>query len=38
MKNERILNAVGKISDELIEDAAITTKKKTLQYTFRILY
>ena len=29
MKNERILNAVGKISDELIEDAAITTKKKT---------
>lgn len=29
MKNERILNAVGKISDELIEDADITTKKKT---------
>ena len=29
MKNERILNAVGKISDELVEDAAITTKKKT---------
>ncbi len=29
MKNEKIFNAVGKISDELIEDAAITTKKKT---------
>ena len=34
MKNERILNAVGKISDELIEDAAITTKKKT-RYVFK---
>lgn len=28
MKNEKILNAMGKISDELIEDAAITTGKK----------
>ena len=29
MKNEKIFNAVGKISDELIEDALITTGKKT---------
>lgn len=29
MKNEKIFNAVGKISDELIEDAIITTGKKT---------
>ena len=29
MKNDKVLNAMGKISDELIEDAAITTKKKT---------
>ena len=29
MKNERIFSAVGKISDDLIEDAAITAKKKT---------
>ena len=29
MKNEKIFNAVGKISDELIEDAVITTGKKT---------
>jgi len=29
MKNDRILHAMGKISDELIEDAAITTNKKT---------
>lgn len=28
MKNENIFNAVGRISDELIEDAAITTGKK----------
>ena len=28
MKNEKLLNAMGKISDELIEDAAITTGKK----------
>lgn len=29
MKNEKILNAMGKISDELIEDAVITTRNKT---------
>jgi len=29
MKNEKIMNAMGKISDELIEDAVITTEKKT---------
>ena len=28
MKNEKLLNAMGKISNELIEDAAITTGKK----------
>ena len=28
MKNEKILNAMEKISDELIENAAITTGKK----------
>ena len=29
MKNEKILNAVGRISDELIADAAITAGRKT---------
>lgn len=28
MKNEKIMNALGQISDELIEDAVITTEKK----------
>ena len=28
MKNEKLLNAMGKISNELIEDAAITAEKK----------
>ena len=34
MKNERIFNAIGKISDELIEDAAIIPKKKTRTVTW----
>ena len=28
MKNEVILDAIGKISEELIEDAAITARSK----------
>ncbi len=37
MKNEKILNAMGKISDELIEDGAITTRSSKRNFRWKAL-
>lgn len=37
MKNERIFNAVGKISDELIEDAAISNQRSKKHFPWKAL-
>ena len=35
MKNERIFNAVGKISDDLIEDAAISNQRSKRHFPWK---